>query len=200
MVSLSEIRDRAFESLLRKWGKAAMATFICGLLGGLPYTLLNELVFDGSGWVYTIFILPLAWGYSYLFLSVSRGGEVDYGKMFDGYKDFKRIFLTMLLSNIYEFLWSLLLIIPGIVKGYSYSMTPYILADDKDIRYDAAIEKSMKMMQGHKWRLFLLDLSFIGWFILCLLSLGIGFFWLIPYIETSHAKFYEELLAEDNEQ
>ena len=100
---------------------------------------------------------------------------------------------TALLQAVYTFLWSLLLVIPGIVKSYSYAMTNYILLDEPELRYDAAIEKSMKLMAGNKMKLFLLDLSFIGWALLCVLTFGIGVFWLKPYVSTAHAAFYEDI-------
>ena len=74
-------------------------------------------------------------------------------------------------------------------------MTPYIAYDRPDLDADDCIHESRMMMKGYKWKLFCMDLSFIGWAILCLFTLGIGFLWLQPYIEASHAKFYEELKA-----
>ena len=102
----------------------------------------------------------------------------------------------MILVVIYEFLWTLLLIIPGIIKYYSYAMTKFILLDEPELKYDAAIEKSMEMMKGKKFKLFLLDLSFIGWALLCILTLGIGLVLLVPYMYTARAAFYEDLKAE----
>ena len=99
----------------------------------------------------------------------------------------------MLLKMVYTMLWMLLLIVPGIIKSYSYAMTEYILKDDLEITENAAIEKSMQMMEGHKMELFLLDLSFIGWALLSILSCGIGFFFLEPYMITARAHFYEDL-------
>ncbi|MDR0771905.1 MAG: DUF975 family protein [Candidatus Peribacteria bacterium] len=97
---------------------------------------------------------------------------------------------------LYIFLWSLLLVIPGIIKGYSYALVPYLLRDNKKLEYNDVITKSRKLMDGHKFNLFVLDLSFLGWAILALLSFGIGFFWLIPYIETTRAAFYEDLMKD----
>lgn len=85
---------------------------------------------------------------------------------------------------------------PGIIKAFSYAMTPFILRDHPDLRYNGAIELSMAMMRGHKADLFWLYLSFIGWFLLCILTLGIGYFWLEPYMTSSMANFYEEVKAE----
>lgn len=105
----------------------------------------------------------------------------------------------MLLVEIYTSLWTLLFIVPGIIKHYSYAMTSFILADDPDIRYNDAIEMSMAMMDGKKKELFLIDLSMIGWFLLSCLTLGIGFLFLYPYNITAHAHFYESLKAEEEE-
>ena len=88
---------------------------------------------------------------------------MNIGGLFDGFNDFGRIVGTKLLQAIYTFLWTLLLVIPGIIKNYSYAMTDFILKDQPELANNAAIEKSMAMMDGNKMKLFLLDLSFIGW-------------------------------------
>lgn len=102
----------------------------------------------------------------------------------------------MLLMDIYVILWTLLFIIPGFIMAFAYAMTPFILADEPELPVDQAITKSRRMMCGHKFDLFCLYLSFIGWFILCILTFGIGFFWLVPYAKTAKAAFYEDLKAE----
>lgn len=195
----SNYRRRALDALSGKWAFAAVATLIMFLLTGLPMTFIDWAA-EGLGNVWTLAVLPLVWGYNVLFLSIARAEQADHGMMFDGYKDFVRIFLTMLLKNIYLVLWSLLLIVPGIVKSYSYSMTEFIMKDDPELKYDAAIEKSMSMMQGHKMQLFLLDLSFIGYLLLSLLTLGIGMLFLYPYLYTAHAKFYMDLKESAEEE
>ena len=102
----------------------------------------------------------------------------------------------MLLMSVLIALWSLLLIIPGIIKAFSYAMTPYILDENPELTPSEAIHRSRLMMKGHKFDLFWLMLSFIGWGFLCLLTAGIGFLWLSPYMETASAAFYEEVKAE----
>lgn len=97
------------------------------------------------------------------------------------------------LMIIFIFLWSLLLLIPGIVKAFSYAMTPYILEEHPELSASEAIDRSRAMMKGHKFDLFWLYLGFLGWFLLCLLTCGIGFLWLEPYVETSKAAFYQDL-------
>jgi uncharacterized membrane protein len=96
---------------------------------------------------------------------------------------------------LFILLWTLLLIIPGIIAAISYSMTFYILADDNSIGAMDAIDKSKKMMDGYKWKCFCLGLRFLGWALLCILTLGIGFLWLMPYMQVSMAKFYDDVKA-----
>ena len=112
----------------------------------------------------------------------------------DGFKrSFVNSFIAILLTRIFTMLWSLLFIIPGIIKAYAYSMTPYIIADNPEIDAMKAIEMSQEMMKGHKMELFFLHLSFIGWYILTIFTFGIGMFFLMPYVQTSVANFYVEL-------
>ena len=102
----------------------------------------------------------------------------------------------MFLVMLFTFLWSLLFIIPGIVKCFSYSMTPFILEEHPELGANEAIDHSRAMMKGHKFDLFWLILSFIGWGFLCLFTFGIGYLWLTPYMETSVAAFYEDVKAD----
>lgn len=190
-------KNRALANLDKAWAPAAIATLIFYVVT-LAITYSIEF---GIGSEYsllaTLITLPLSYGILVLFLDFARGEKIENSKLFDGYKyGFQRIFTTGLLQLIYTVLWYLLLIIPGIIKSYSYSMTYYILKDNPELKNNAAIEKSMQMMDGHKMDLFLLHLSFIGWAILCLLTAGIGFIFLIPYMYTAQAHFYEDLKKE----
>lgn len=109
-------------------------------------------------------------------------------------------FLNYLLSSIFQFLWTLLLVIPGIVKSYSYALTPYIVSDmvkrGEEVHATSGISESRRLMNGHKWELFVLNLSFIGWEILAILSFGIGFIWLVPYEQTTKANFYRNIIGD----
>lgn len=100
------------------------------------------------------------------------------------------VFITMLLRSIYVFLWTLLLIIPGIVKSYAYRMVPYILADNPSIGYNRAIELSNEMTKGEKWNIFVLDLSFIGWYLLGALAFLVGVLFVQPYDDATNAELY----------
>lgn len=104
--------------------------------------------------------------------------------------NFKGIISTMLLRGIYNFLWSLLLVIPGIIKAYAYRMVPYILADNPNLGADNAITLSRQMMDGSKFNLFILELSFIGWYLLGLLALGLGMLFVNPYYNATEAQLY----------
>jgi uncharacterized membrane protein len=199
----SEYKDMALRSLEGNWTKAVVASLIAFLIleivGSSPSFLVDPV--PGMVWqgVITILLLPLAWGYRVFFQRMVREENTDYERLFDGFSQYVRITLAELLKGIYVLLWMLLLIIPGIVKDYSYAMTEFILKDHPEISGEEAICQSMKMMQGHKMQLFLLDLSMIGWFILSCLTLGIGFLFLVPYNYSAHAHFYEDLKEQYND-
>ena len=135
-------------------------------------------------------------GLALFFLKFHRKQNADIKDLFLGFNDFAKNFMLGLLHTIYIVLWTLLLIIPGIIKAYSYSMSMYIRNDQPSLEAGECITKSREMMDGHKWRLFCLDMSFIGWILLCILSFGIGFIWLTPYMQTARTAFYEDLKAE----
>ena len=106
----------------------------------------------------------------------------------------------MFLYSLKIFFWTLLFFIPGIVMCFAYAMTPYILEEHPEIGAWDASTRSREMMKGHKFDLFYLYLSFIGWFLLSLLTLGIGFIWLSPYVDAAKAAFYNDLKAEQGEE
>ena len=200
-------KNRALASLSGKWDKAIIVTVIYLIITvgisqvvSLPFS--SSIAGSGSAsFLWTVLCFPLLWGYTVFFLNIIREKKIDWDSIFDGYKngEWKRIGGTYLLYYIYVILWTLLLIIPGIIKALSYSMTPFILQDDPTISGNAAIEKSMRMMDGHKMDLFWLFLSFIGWIILSIMTFGIGFILLEPYINTSVAHFYEDLKEQQGE-
>ena len=200
-------KNRALASLSGKWDKAIIATIIyliitIGVSQVITIPFSSSIAGSGSAsCLWTVLCFPLLWGYTVCFLNIIREKKIDWDSIFDGYKngEWKRIGGTYLLYYIYVILWTLLLIIPGIIKALSYSMTPFILQDDPTISGNAAIEKSMRMMDGHKMDLFWLFLSFIGWIILSIMTFGIGFILLEPYINTSVAHFYEDLKKQQGE-
>jgi uncharacterized membrane protein len=135
----------------------------------------------------------LQYGQQRFFLAYARREPADLGLAFSGFKMFGKCFLTFLLVNVFVFLWMLLLIIPGVIKSLSYSMTWFILADNPGIDPMQAIDRSIAMMDGRKWKLFCLSFRFIGWAVLAILTLGIGFLWLAPYMQTAVAHFYDDV-------
>ena len=199
MDSITNYKNRALSALENKWGNFVAINFVYGFIIGITQILSGDkdspAILHLIGLVLFILALPLTWGYQTLFLGAVRGGEATAKDMFEGYNKelFSRVLTTTLLYYVYVFLWSLLLLIPGCIKSYSYAMTPYILKDNPEMKNNAAIEESMRMMDGHKLELFLLDLSFIGWAILSILTCCIGFLWLVPYMNMARVNFYEDL-------
>ena len=199
MDSITNYKNRALSALENKWGNFVAITFVYGLIIGITQVLSGDkdspAILHLIGLVLFILALPLTWGFQTLFLGAVRGGDATAKDMFEGYNKelFSRVLTTTLLYYVYVFLWSLLLLIPGCIKAYSYAMTPYILKDNPEMKNNAAIEESMRMMDGHKLELFLLDLSFIGWAILSILTCCIGFLWLVPYMNMARVNFYEDL-------
>lgn len=124
---------------------------------------------------------------------VDRQKEPELGTLLGYFTYWKTTVAAKFLQGLYVFMWSLLFIIPGIIAGYSYAMTSYILAENPELTASEAIEMSKQMMTGNRWRLFCLQLSFIGWDLLCALTLGIGNLWLTPYKQAATAAFYREV-------
>lgn len=194
-----EIRAAARLELKGKWTQPVLCTLVFIIVAGAVNGVLGLIPVAGS--IAALLITaPLGFGFALTFLSFMRGEDRDdmVGKPFGVFKEYGRYLGGSLLVSIFTFLWTLLLIIPGIIKSYSYAMTPYILRDNPELPAPDCIDRSMAMMKGYKWKLFVLDLSFIGWALLCILSLCIGFLWLTPYMQCSRAKFYEELKSKVN--
>ena len=145
-----------------------------------------------------LFLSPLQVGYYNTFKRLHREGDTGLvGNLFSqGFGNWGHIVLGQLLMGIFIFLWSLLLIVPGIIKAYSYAMTPYILVDRPELSVRDAIRLSGRMMSGRKLDLFCLHLSFIGWMLLCILTLGIGILFLSPYMMTAQAAFYQDVRSD----
>ena len=109
-------------------------------------------------------------------------------------KNYKNVVKTAFLRDLFIFLWSLLFIIPGIIKSYEYRLVPYIVSEDPTINFRSALDQSKELMKGNKWRTFVLDLSFIGWDLLSALSFGLaGIFFVEPYKAATDAALYESI-------
>ena len=209
----SELRAQARERLEGRWGTFVLMTFLMlviqtilqipGYIGSLleilsPENVLASLSFSNISNILSLLALPLSWGLTVSLLRNHREESVDLENLFDGFRGgrYTRVFCALFLVRLFTFLWTLLLIIPGIMKAFSYALTPYILLDEPELSARQAITRSCEIMQGRRWKLFCLSLSFIGWGILSLLTFGIGFLWLAPYMNASIAAFYEDARAE----
>ena len=189
--TLTEIMKASLESLRGKWLLAIGTFIIYGLLvGAMQYASQKYPV---SSIIFLLLGGPIGLGIAVFSLNLSRGEDARFEQIFDGFNNFVTALSAYLLMLLFIFLWLLLLIIPGIIAAISYSMVFYIIADEESIRAMDALNKSKKMMDGYKWKFFFLGLRFFGLALLCVLTLGIGFFFLIPYAHVTIAKFYDDI-------
>lgn len=202
MGSNQDYKNRALASLEGKWSNGIIATIIFLVLSaGISWTVTapmgNNLALSYSTTgIWVLICLPLSWSFVVYFLRLIRDEELGYGHLFDGYKDFLRIFIAGFLSELAMAIGLLLLIVPGIIIGSGLVMTSFILKDDPEIGSIDAMKKSWQLTDGHKADLVWLFLSFIGWIILSLFTFGFGFIFLYPYMQTALAHAYEDLKAE----
>lgn len=186
----SNARKQLGENIFGKtWLMMVLACFIFSALEGVAsMTVVGSIILIG----------PLSYGFCRLLVKFVCGKtEIDLAEFLTGFtENFTQSLLLGLLSTIFICLWALLLVIPGIIKTYSYSMCFFIQqqSNDKDWKY--CLDKSKELMEGNKMRLFLLDLSFLGWYILGALCLGIGVLFVVPYHQTARANFYLNLVAD----
>jgi uncharacterized membrane protein len=208
-MKIRNIKREARQALKNHWGFAVLLSIVVFAVYSLVPHLVEVILSGGyTHWanedqrwpsivsqILTLLLTPVTVGYCWAFLRLVRKEPVQIKNAFDlfsGKLYWKSLGLTILVS-IYTFLWFLLLVIPGIIKSIAYSQSYFILKDHPDYSLNQIITESRKMMNGYKWKYFLLQLSFIGWGILSMLTLGIGLLWLVPYIYSSLARFYEEI-------
>jgi len=202
MGTSQDYKNRALASLEGRWGTAAIATLIFLILSmGISWTVTtpmgdNLVMSYSTQGIWALLCMPLGWGFVVYFLNLIRNDNTDYERLFDGYKDFIRIFLAEFLTNLAMGIGMMLLIIPGIIIGSGLVMTGFILKDDKEISAFDAMKKSWEITNGHKGALIGLFLSFLGWIFLSIFTLGIGMLFLYPYMQTALAHCYEDLKAE----
>ena len=191
-------REAAWSQLTGKWQPAVIFSLVYTVIAlVINYVGTKN---DIISFLSMLLLYPLQYGAAVAFLGFKRTGvDVKIGDMFVGFNDYGRVFMTILLQTLYIVLWSLLLVVPGIIKAISYSQTIYILKDNPELKFNGAIERSMAMMEGHKMEAFLLGISFIGWLLLGVLTLGIGMLWVTPYMSTAYAHFYD-YVKEDYER
>lgn len=142
----------------------------------------------------SILIFPaLLIGQKKTYLQNAQGEKTGLKYLMAGFSNYGNSILLYILTSIFTMLWSLLLIIPGIIKMISYSMAPYILAENPEISALEAINLSKRMTDGHKWELFTLYLSFFWWIMLCVITFGVAVIYVGPYMEATVANFYIQL-------
>ena len=190
MTENKQLMEQARETLKDKWGMAVGVTFIYAII-----TIVVGSPDDIGPGLQILIEGPLMVGMALFFLSLNRKHEIAVSQLFAGFNDYIRSLAAYVIMTVFILLWSLLLIVPGVIAALAYSQTFFILADDKSIGARDAIRKSKAMMEGHKKKLFYLICRFLGWFLLGVLSLGIGFLWILPYMYVTMAKFYEEVSA-----
>lgn len=134
-------------------------------------------------------------GYAEILLKQHDGKEFGFSDLFSQFHRFGQGFAQAFLRELYSLLWGLLFIIPGIIANYSYAMTPFLMADHPELTASEAIEHSKTLMDGHKWELFILHLTFIGWSILAMLTLNVGHLVLNPYKNAAEAAFYRKVCS-----
>ena len=213
----SDIRRIARENLSGNWGISVGVALVAAILGGmiagggnisfqinennlrnLPPVLWSVLLpFASVAGLLSLvsFILGgvVELGYAKFLLKQHDRQELRFSDLFSQFHRFGTGFAQQFLRILYVTLWMFLLIIPGIVKGFSYAMTPFILEDHPEMTASEAINASKKLMDGHRMDLFILSLTFIGWQILACLTMGIGFLFLNPYMNAAYAVFYREI-------
>lgn len=160
------------------------------ILASLPIIIIASLF---AAVIYFVLGSFIGVGYAKFNLNLVDKKNAAFETLFEYFSYWKTTTIARLLRALYVFLWSLLFIIPGIVAGFSYAMTDYILAEDPELTADEAISQSKSIMMGNKWRFFCLQFSFIGWDILATLAFGIGHLWLTPYKQAAYAAFYREV-------
>lgn len=213
----SELKASAKASLRGNWGTVIGAAFVAAaafLVVGVihvmiiialgntdsPLEIATGVMLTASmfSMLYTLGGSVFTGGYNCLMLKISRNIPASIGDIFSRVKQTFKFFILSIAISIMVSLWTLLLIIPGIIATYRYSQVYFILCDHPTIGIFDAITLSKEIMLGHKMDLFVLSLSFLGWMMLCCLTLGIGLIWLIPYMNVTYANFYNKVMGEYN--
>lgn len=183
-----ELKNEAKEQIKGKIGILFLIFLIIAIIGvGSSFVPI-------VGWFATIIIMP-AFNISLcmIFLNLAKKEDISVGDVFKGFNITGKAVWLYIITNFFVFLWSLLLIIPGIIKAFSYSMASFILADNPELTAREALEESKRIMEGHKFDLFVLQLSFFWWYLLVAITFGIAYVYVVPYFEATMTNFYNEI-------
>lgn len=188
----TEFKAKAKEQIRGKIGILFVITLIIGVISAVANFVL--IFIPMGGLVASIIITPaFTLSITRVYLNLVAGKTPEAKDAFTGFDDFWAAFKVNFLVGLFTFLWSLLFVIPGIVKALSYSMSMYILAENKGKAALECINESKAMTDGHKMDLFVLGLSFMGWLLLCGITFGIAYIWVGPYMQATIANVYESL-------
>ena len=168
-------------------GNLFNAEMITGLLAGIATVVILIVL------VAKVFVGNLLKMGGYRFFILNQTAQPGIGTLLDGFRSghYVNIVLTMFLRDLFTALWSLLLVVPGIVKHYEYLMVPYIIAENPAMDYKEAFQISKEMMEGEKMEAFIMDLSFLGWYLLSAITCGLlAIFYVNPYVQATFAEMY----------
>ena len=188
-MSRQELKAKAKEQIKGNIGILFVMMLIVGAVGGLA----NVIPVVGSIAAAIVVIPAFSIAMVIVYLKLVSGVKPEIAELFQHFNKFWASFKVTFFMGLFIMLWSLLLYIPGIIKGLSYSMSMYILAENPDMPALEAIDRSKKMMDGHKMELFVLMLSFIGWYLLCMVTFGIAAIYVVPYMSATLANFYNNI-------
>lgn len=216
MKSYSEYRAMARESLKGHWNEMAVLALLLFVVSGIGSTpsyiaefakiqWLNLVGSSTNALVSLLVMVPLSFAFYNLCLSFARREERNESPASSLFHEFTANWINYVESGFLMGLIIVLLLIPtlmigSIIFGLAYELVPFIIRDTPSISATEALRTSRIMMRGHKWELFVLNLTFLGWVLLCILTCGIGFLWLMPYVSTAKAHFYEDVKAEYEER
>ncbi len=190
------IKEKSKEQIRDKKGDLALASFFLFLIFigiSIFAWILGKIASPLRNVIYLI-TPPLNLGVVIYYITLAKTGErVDFGVNFQGFNNYLKSVGVNIMIFIFTFLWSLLLIIPGIIKGLSYSQSLYVLAENPNLGLMESIDISKKITKGYKMDIFVFYLSFIGWALLGSITFGIAYLWVFPYMSTSNANMYLRL-------
>ncbi|MBE7049056.1 MAG: DUF975 family protein [Ruminococcaceae bacterium] len=189
----AELKSLAKQHIKGNIGMLFVVTLIIAVVASIASLILNLIPVVGSIAAAVIVTPAFTLSLARVYLNLNVGQKPVASDAFLGFDDFWSAFKVTFLTGLFTFLWSLLFVIPGIVKSYAYSMSINILAENKEKAALACIDESKKMTNGYKMDLFVLDLSFIGWSILMPITFGIAAIWVVPYMEATYINAYKWL-------
>lgn len=185
-MNFDDIKLRAKEMMSPQMGNLILVFLIYNFI----FAVITSI---SMGFAWVLLFGPLGVGVASVLLKLDRGDRISVEELFSGFNDFGKNLQVGVLIALYTFLWAILLIIPGIVAMLSYSMSFFILQENPELSAEAAISASKKLMLGHKWELFALVMSFLWWWILCIITFGLALIYVMPYFSCALTIYYQNL-------